>query len=126
MDLATATDIRVLGVTPEQADKIRAEMPDISIVDVAAGVAEGIPAYTIWSFGVGIATTSDMSEETAYQIVNAVMTDKTVQGNAMAIVKGADLAQMTLDYGTVPLHAGAIRWFEANGYSVPDKLKPAE
>ncbi|WP_294610213.1 TAXI family TRAP transporter solute-binding subunit [uncultured Roseovarius sp.] len=124
MDLATATEIRVLGVTLEQADKIRANMPDISIVDIAAGVAEGIPAYTIWSFGVGIAAPTRMSEETAYQIVNAVMSDKTAQGNAMASVKGADLAQMTLDYSTVPLHPGAVRWFEENGYSVPDKLKP--
>ena len=124
MDLSTATDIKVLGLTPEQADKIRTNMPDISIMDVAAGVAEGIPAYTIWSFAVGIAAPSTMSEEAAYQIVKAVMTDETVQGNAMASVKGADLAQMTLDYSTVPLHPGAVRWLEENGHTVPDKLKP--
>ncbi|MBN9886227.1 TAXI family TRAP transporter solute-binding subunit [Salipiger abyssi] len=125
MDLSTATDIKILGLTHEQAEKIQANMPDISIMDVAAGVAEGIPAYTIWSFGVGIAAPSTMSEETAYQIVKAVMTDESVQGNAMASVKGADLAQMTLDYSTVPLHPGAVRWFEENGHTVPDKLKPA-
>lgn len=125
MDLATSTSIRVLGLTDEQVGKIRAEMPDISVVDVAAGVAEGIPAYSIWSFAVGIAARPDMSEETAYQIVKAVMEDETVQGNAMASVKDADLAQITLDYGTVPLHPGALRWFEENGYTVPDKLKPA-
>jgi TRAP transporter TAXI family solute receptor len=126
MDLATATNIRVLGLTPEQAEKVRAEMPDLSVIEVAAGVAEGFPAYTIWSFGVGIAAPSTMSEETAYQIVKAVMEDKTAQGNAMASVKNADFAQMTLDYSTVPLHAGAIRWFKENGYSIPDRLKPSE
>ncbi|WP_417724237.1 TAXI family TRAP transporter solute-binding subunit [Salipiger sp.] len=125
MDLATATDIRVLGLDPEQAERIREGMPDISIVDIAAGVGEGIPAYTTWSFGVGIAATSAMSEETAYRIVKAVMEDKTVQGNAMASVKGEDLAQMTLDYATVPLHPGALRWFEEQGMDVPAKLKPA-
>lgn len=126
MDLATATELRVLGLTSEQADKVRAEMPDLSVIDVAAGVAEGVPAYTTWSFGVGIAAPSTMSEETAYQIVKAVMEDKNVQGNAMASIKDADLAQMTLDYATVPLHAGAVRWFEENGHTVPDRLKPTE
>ncbi|MCE7029644.1 TAXI family TRAP transporter solute-binding subunit [Jiella avicenniae] len=126
IDLATTTPIRVLGLDQKQADAIRENMPDISIVDVAAGVAEGVPAYTTWSFGVGVAATSEMSDDTAYKIVKAVMEDKSVQGNAMAGVKGADLARLTLDYGTVPLHPGAVRWFEENGYTVPDRLKPQQ
>lgn len=125
MDLATTTPIRLLGLNEAQAEKIRAEMPDLSVVNIAEGVADGIPAYTIWSFAVGIAATSKMSEETAYQIVKAVMTDKTAQGNAMASVKDADLAAMTLEYATVPLHPGALRWFEEQGIDVPDRLKPS-
>lgn len=121
MDLATATPIRVLGLDDAQAGKIKAAMPDISVVEV---VAEGIPAYKTWSFGVGVAATSAMSEETAYQIVKAVMADKSAQGNALASVKGLDLARLTLDYATVPLHPGAMRWFAENGYTVPDHLKP--
>ena len=124
MDLSTATSIKVLGLSDEQADKIRAEMPDISVVDVKAGVAEGIPAYKTWSFGVGVAATSSMSNDTAYAIVDAVMSDETVQANALAAVKGADLAQITLEYGTVPLHPGALKWFEEHGHDVPAKLKP--
>ncbi|WP_353476062.1 TAXI family TRAP transporter solute-binding subunit (plasmid) [Salipiger sp. H15] len=125
LDLANATGIRVLGLSDAQAEKIRAEMPDISVVDIAPGVGEGIPGYKTWSFGVGVAATSAMSEETAYQIVKAVMADKSAQANALASVKDVDLAQMTLDYATVPLHPGALRWFEEQGIAVPDRLKPA-
>jgi len=124
MDLSTATNIKVLGLSDDQASKIRAKMPDISVVDVNAGVAEGIPGYTTWSFGVGVAATSSMSDDAAYVIVDAVMRDDTVQANALAAVKGADLAQITLEYGTVPLHPGALKWFEEHGHSVPAKLKP--
>ncbi|MDE4063438.1 TAXI family TRAP transporter solute-binding subunit [Phaeobacter gallaeciensis] len=123
MDIAVATDIKVLGLSPEQADKLRAEMPDISVVDIPLGAAEGIPAYSTWAFGVGVAAPSSMDEDTAYQIVAAIMADDSAQANAMASLKGADLAQMTLDYGTVQLHPGALRWFEEQGMEIPAKLK---
>ena len=124
MDIATSTDIAVIGLSPEQADKLRSDMPDISVVEIPAGAADGIPAYQTWSFGVGVAAPTSMDEETAYQIVSAIMADDSAQANAMASLKGVNLAQMTLDYGTIPLHPGAARWFEENGYAVPDKLKP--
>ncbi|MBY6092554.1 TAXI family TRAP transporter solute-binding subunit [Maritimibacter alkaliphilus] len=125
MDIAVSTRIKVLGLDEAQARTVAEAMPDISIVDIAAGVGEDIPAYKTWSFGVGIAATSAMSDDTAYQIVKAVMEDKEVQANAFSVVKGADLAQMTLDYATVPLHPGALRWFAEQGIEVPERLKPA-
>ncbi|TGN53831.1 TAXI family TRAP transporter solute-binding subunit [Paracoccus liaowanqingii] len=126
MDVATFTDIDVLGLSPEQADTLRTEMPDISIVDIPEGAADGVAAYTTWSFGVGVGTTSAMSEEDAYAIVSAVMADETVQVNALAELQDTNLADLTLQYGTVPLHPGAARWFEENGYELPEQLQPVE
>jgi len=126
MDIATSVDIRILGLTPDQADKLKSDMPDISVVDIPAGAADGVPAYTTWSFGVGVGAPSSMDEDTAYKIVKAVMEDKTAQANAMASLKGANLADMTLQFGTIPLHPGAARWFEEQGIELPAKLKPAE
>lgn len=124
MDIATSIDISVLGLTNEQTQTLRDEMPDISVVDIPEGAAEGIPAYSTWSFGVGVAAPASMDEETAYKIVNSIMADESAQANAMASLKGADLAQMTLDYGTIPLHPGAARWFEEQGLEIPAKLQP--
>ncbi|MFS4436604.1 TAXI family TRAP transporter solute-binding subunit [Paracoccaceae bacterium GXU_MW_L88] len=126
MDIATSTDIDVLGLTPEQAETLRQEMPDISVIDVPEGAADGIPAYTTWSFGVGVGAPSTMDEETAYNIVAAIMADETAQANAMASLKEDDLAEMTLEYGTIPLHPGAARWFEENGFDLPEKLQPQD
>lgn len=125
MDIATATDIGILGLSAEQADKLRAEMPDISVVDIPAGAADGIPAYTTWSFGVGVAAPASMDDETAYKIVSAIMADTSAQANAMASLKGASLADMTLQFGTIPLHPGAARWFQEQGIELPAKLLPA-
>ena len=124
LDIATFTPIRVLSLTDDQQAKIKADMPDISVVDIPAGAADGIPAYTTWSFGVGVAASPDLSEEAAYGIVKAIMEDKTVQANAMAAMKGADIADLTLTYGTIPLHAGAARWFKEQGMEIPARIAP--
>lgn len=126
MDIATSTDIAILGLTAAQSDKLKAEMPDISVVDIPEGAADGVPAYTTWSFGVGVAAPSSMDEETAYQIVRSVMEDTEAQANAMASLKGENLADITLQFGTIPLHPGAARWFKEQGIDLPAKLKPAE
>jgi TRAP transporter TAXI family solute receptor len=124
MDIATATDIAVLGLSDDEAKILAEKMPDISVVDIPAGAADGIPAYKTWSFGVGVAAPASMDDDTAYKIVGAIMEDKSAQANAMASLKGVDMAQMTLDYGTIALHPGAVRWFTEHGYTVPAKLQP--
>ncbi len=124
MDIATFTKLSVLSLTPEQADKIRSGLPELGIVDVPAGAGVGIPAYTTWSFGVAVHARPDLDEDAAYRLTKAVMEDRTVQANAMAELKGADLAATTLKFGSVPLHPGAARYFREKGYDIPERLAP--
>lgn len=126
MDLATFTPISVISLTEQQAATLREKMPDVAIVDVPEGAAEGIPAYTTWAFGVAVHAHPDLSEETVYQIVKAVMENPEPQANAFSAVRDANLARMTLDVGTVPLHAGAARYFEEQGLEIPSALRPVE
>ncbi|MCP1325388.1 TAXI family TRAP transporter solute-binding subunit [Halomonas sp. 707D4] len=126
MDIATFTPISVLSLDDEQAQTLRDEMPDIAIVDVPEGAADGIPAYTSWAFGVAVHASPDMSEETAYEIVKAIMENPQPQVNAFSAMDGADIAQMTLEVGTVPLHAGAARYFEEQGLEIPEALQPVQ
>lgn len=124
MDIATFTKLNVLSLTPDQAAKISAGLPELGVVDVPAGAGEGIPAYTTWSFGVATHARPDLDEETAYQITKAAMEDTTVQANAMAELKGVNLAETTMKYGSVPLHPGAARYFREKGYDIPARIAP--
>ncbi|EPC02323.1 TRAP transporter solute receptor [Litchfieldella anticariensis FP35 = DSM 16096] len=126
LDIATFTPIEVLSLSDEQAATLREQMPDLAVVDIPEGAADGVPAYTTWAFGVAVHAHPDLDEETVYQIVKAVMENPEPQANAFAAVKGADLARMTLEVGTVPLHAGAARYYEEQGMEIPDALQPAE
>lgn len=124
LDIATFTPISILGLTDDQKKIIKTELTDLSVVDIPENPDNGIPAYSTWSFALGVASRPELSEETAYQIVKAVMEDETAQSGALAELKGVNLADVTLQYGTTPLHPGAARWFTENGYEIPDALKP--
>ena len=126
MDIATFTPIRVLSLSDEQTDILSEQMPDISVVHIPEGAAEGVPAYSTWSFGLAMHASPDLSEETAYHIVKAVMENPEPQVSALANLADVDIAELTLSSGTVPFHPGAARYFEEQGYEIPDRLMPTE
>jgi len=121
-DISTFTPISILSLNSDQAGRIKAEMPELSIIDVPAGAGPGIENYSTWGFAVACGAGLDLDEETAYQIVKAICEDKTIQASAMASVKGADFVDMTLKYATSPLHPGAIKYFKEVGATIPDRL----
>ncbi|MCP1318004.1 TAXI family TRAP transporter solute-binding subunit [Halomonas sp. 707B3] len=126
MDIATFTPIQVLSLSDEQAETLNEQMPDISVVNIPEGAADGMPAYTTWSFGLAMHASPELDEETAYQIVKAVMENPEPQVSALANLADVDIAELTLSSGTVPFHPGAARYFEEQGYDIPDRLMSSE
>lgn len=124
LDIATFTPIRVLSLSAEQKKTVAEKFPDLSVVDVPAGAADGVPAYSTWSFGLAVHSRTDLPDETAYQIAKAVFEDKTVQVGALSSLKGLDLLKMTVENGTIPLHPGVVRYLKEKGVAVPAKLMP--
>jgi TRAP transporter TAXI family solute receptor len=121
-DISTFTPIDILSLNKEQAIKVQAQLPEVSIVDVPAGAGPGIGSYTTWGFAVACSASLEMDADTAYKIVKAICEDKTIQASAMSSVKDADFVEMTLKYATSPLHPGAIKYFKEIGAKVPDRL----
>ncbi|UTD56714.1 TAXI family TRAP transporter solute-binding subunit [Halomonas sp. MS1] len=126
MDIATFTPIQVLSLSDDQAEILNEQMPDISVVNIPEGAADGMPAYTTWSFGLAMHASPELDEETAYQIVKAVMENPEPQVSALANLADVDIAELTLNSGTVPFHPGAARYFEEQGYEIPEHLIPSE
>lgn len=124
LDIGTFTPISVLSLTADQAKKIETEMPDLGIAHVPAGAADGVPAYMTWSFGLAVVGRADMPDDVAYKIVKAIDEDKTVQANSLAEMKGADIAKMTVDYGSIPLHPGAAKYLREKGLTIPARIAP--
>ena len=124
LDIATFTPVKVLGLSADQKKLLQDKMPDIAVVDIPAGAADGIPAYSTWSFGLAVSVRPDLPEETAYQIAKAVFEDTTVQVGALSSLKGIDIMKLTLEQGTIPLHPGVARYIKEKGVAIPAKLMP--
>ncbi|SDW30761.1 TAXI family TRAP transporter solute-binding subunit [Litoreibacter albidus] len=122
-DIATFTPVQVLGLTDDQVSTIKAELPELSVVEMPGGEMENSGPYTAWGFMIGVSARPDLSDDVAYDIVKAVMEDDVEQATAFPTVKGQNLAELTLQYATSKLHPGAIRYFEEIGLTVPDALK---
>ncbi|MEY8800555.1 TAXI family TRAP transporter solute-binding subunit [Leisingera sp. XS_AS12] len=122
-DIAAFTPLQVLGIDDAQEDKIRAELPELSIVEMPGGEMENSGPYTAWGFMIGVSARPDMDEQTAYDLTKAVMESMDEQAAAFPTVKGLNLPELTLQYATSPLHPGAVRYYEEIGLTVPDHLK---
>ncbi len=124
LDLASFTPVRILGLTKEQKKAISEQVSDVTLMDVPAGAIEGANAYTTWSMGFATVVKPDFDEEVAYRIAKAIFEDREIQRGAFAVTGEFDLAQLTIDVATTPLHPGTIRYLEEKGYSIPDVLRP--
>ena len=122
-DIATFTPVQVLGISDEQEAMIREELPELSIVEMPGGEMENSGPYKTWGFMIGVSARPDLPDEIAYNIVKAIMEDKTEQVTAFPNLAGQDLAALTLQYATSKLHPGAVKYFEEIGLTIPDHLK---
>ncbi|MBC7284925.1 TAXI family TRAP transporter solute-binding subunit [Hoeflea sp.] len=124
---ASARDIVFLSLDEEQRNKVIGAYPFFSVAKSKPsdfyGQTEGEVATL--QTAIGINTTSNLDEETAYQIAKAVFSDagKQAASEVYAPAKSIDAAQLTIDAAVAPLHKGVIRYLEESGYTVPDDLK---
>lgn len=122
VELATTTDVTVLSFTDEQREKIFAEDPLSGPITIAAGTYDGQdePVNTV-AVPVGAFGTTDMDDETAYQVVKTFwqQRDRLAEENPWWEGVTPDLvAQM----GT-PIHPGALRYYEEAGIEIPESMR---
>lgn len=122
-EISVFTPIQALGINDEQEAAIRKSMPELSIVNMPGEENQNTGPYTTWGFMIAISAKPNLSDEVAYMLTKAALTDKTEQVAAFPALKGVDIGKLTTDYATTPIHPGAVRAFEELGYTVPENLK---
>lgn len=122
--------IRLLSMTPEQAEQVAEARPYFSVGEVDAKSHYGEqqnPQVTVQT-GIGINTTSELDEETAYGIVARAFSEEGIQAAANGYAPAAEIdpLQLTLDASVAPLHAGVVRYLKEQGHDVPERLIPPD
>lgn len=124
LNLATTRDIRLISFAEEEIARAMEQEPVFAPYTLRAGTYDGVDedVQTI-SIPNVLAVHADMSEELAYQITKV----KFEQVEYLISVHPAandTTVEFSLTSTPVPLHPGAIRYYEEIGAEVPDRLRP--
>ncbi|UCF93604.1 MAG: TAXI family TRAP transporter solute-binding subunit [Desulfobacterales bacterium] len=124
LDLATTHEIRILGFTPEQTQKILSTNETYSAVELAGGVYRGVdsPVATIGVWNVMICQ-STLDTDLVYQLVKALFehNDYLRRIHPSAAYTTPENA---VKYSPIPLHPGTVKYLQEKGIAVPAALIP--
>jgi len=124
LDIATFTPIRILGLTPQDIDKVKAKYSYLSPISIPKGIYKDTPSYYTFAMLIGVVAKKDLPEELVYKMVKAACEGFDEQVAAYPSIKGVNLPKLTLETCTAPLHPGAIKYYRELGLKIPDSLIP--
>lgn len=123
VSLATTRDITLISLTEEEVQKAMQAEPVFAPYQLRDDLYEGVDQVTS-SIGIPnvLAVNSAMSEELAYQITRLLF-ERVEDLRDIHPAAQDTTVEFSLESTPVPLHPGAIRYYEEIGESVPDKLR---
>ncbi|MEE4120521.1 MAG: TAXI family TRAP transporter solute-binding subunit [Paracoccaceae bacterium] len=114
--------INLITLPPEISRAFIEEYPYFGTGIVPAGTYEAVTedqeTLTVWNF---VITNADMPEDTVYEIVKAVFENQDAMIEAHPASRYVQLENISEI--TIPLHPGALRYYEEQGVEIPDRLR---
>lgn len=123
LNLATTQSIVMLALSDAEMTAAQEAEPLFARTTLAAGTYEGVGDTAVLGVPNVLAVSSEMSDEVAYQITRA-MFENIADLRAVHPAANQTTVEFTLSATPVPLHPGAIRYYEEIGAEIPDRLRP--
>lgn len=124
LNLAATRDIRLISLSDEEVANAQAEEAVFAPYELAAGMYDGMDE-AVQTIGIPnvLVVNSDMDEELAYQLTQLLF-ENTDELIAVHPAANDTTVEFTMQSTPVPLHPGALRYFEEVGAEIPDRLRP--
>ncbi|SEL09599.1 TAXI family TRAP transporter solute-binding subunit [Roseovarius nanhaiticus] len=124
LNLATTNDIVMIELTEEELAAAREADPVFAVTKLTGGTYEGVDAdMTVIGVPNVLVVSSEMSDDLVYAVTSA-MYDNIAELQAVHPAALQTTVELALSSSPIPLHPGAIRYFEETGATVPDALRP--
>lgn len=124
LNLATTHSIKILTLTDAQIDAVIAQFPTYSRTTLAGGIYDGVPEdIPVLGLANVLAASAEMDDDTVYKVTRAVF-ENVADLRAVHPAANQTTVELTLGATPIPLHPGAIRYYEEIGAEVPDRLRP--
>lgn len=124
MNLAATRDIRLISFSEEEIANAQEEEEVFAPYELSAGMYDGMDE-AVQTIGIPnvLVVNADMDEELAYQLTQLLF-DNIDELIAVHPAANDTTVEFTMNSTPVPLHPGAIRYFEEAGADIPDRLRP--
>lgn len=124
MDLATARDVRLLPVGPDEGDRAAARDPTLRPHVIAAGTYPGqdIDVETVSTPNV-LVVRDDFPDELACALTRDLLEAREALARIHPSARHITV-EYTLADAPIPLHPGSVRCLEEDGHTVPPRLRP--
>lgn len=126
LDLATTRDIDLVSIEGDELENGLAASDVFAPYTLPGGTYQGVEedTQTIGTPNV-ILVAAEMDEQLAYDFLDALYNNI---DDVIAVHPSAEntTPQFALEATPIPLHPGAVRWYEENGHEVPERLMPPE
>ena len=123
LNLAATSEIRLVPLTEEEIAAATEVEPTFAPYTLEAGLYDGVDAVETISIPNVLVVNAAMEDELAYQITKA-MFDNIDELIAVHPAANDTTVEFSLSSTPIPLHPGAIRYYEEAGATVPDDLRP--
>ena len=124
LNLATTDSIKVIPLSAEQVAKARAAEAVMAPLSLPGGIYAGVPD-AVSTIGIPnvLVVSADMDDDTVYAVTKA-MFENIADLRAVHPAANETTVEFTMAATPVPLHPGAIRYYEEVGATIPDNLRP--
>ena len=124
LNLSTTNDIVLLALSDEEIAKAREADATFAETTLPGGSYTGVDEdITVLGIPNVLVVSSEMSDDLAYSITKA-MFENVTDLQAVHPAANETTPEFTMTATPVPLHPGAIRYYEEAGVTVPDNLRP--
>jgi TRAP transporter TAXI family solute receptor len=122
LNLATTQSIVMIELSDAEMTAAQTAEPLFARTTLAGGTYEGVGDTAVLGVPNVLAVSSEMSDDVAYAITRA-MFENIADLRAVHPAANQTTVEFTLAATPVPLHPGAIRYYEEIGAEVPDRLR---
>ena len=124
LNLATTNDIVLLALTEEQLAASQEADATFARTTLPGGTYEGV-ADDITVLGIPnvLVVSSEMPDDLAYEITKA-MFENIADLQAVHPAANETTVEFTMEATPIPLHPGAVRYYDEIGAAIPDDLRP--
>ena len=120
--LEVQTDVNIIEFTEEEQAQVLEAFP-VAPFQIPAStyntLEEDARAVSMWNFAIA---GCDVSESFVYEVTKLSMENNDKMRNVHRSAE-TSIPENIVHNTVLPFHPGAVRWYEENGYEIPDDLK---